>query len=101
MRYLFADYVLDTDRRELSRGADLVPLEPKVFDLIVYLIENRQRVVSRDEIFTAVWAGRIVSESALTTRINAARAAIGDSGVKPCCVEASASSRACVKIRWR
>ena len=82
LRFQFEDYVLDTDRRELRRGADLVPLAPGVFDLLDYLIRNRQRVVSKDDLISAVWDGRIVSESALTTRINAVRRAIGDSGEK-------------------
>jgi len=80
MRILFDGHMLDTDRRELHFGADPVALEPLVFDLLVYLVENRDRVVSRDDVFNAVWLGRIVSESALTTRIAAARRAIGDTG---------------------
>ena len=80
MRYLFEDYALDTDRRELRRGTDLIPLTPQVFDLLAYVIGNREVVVSRDDLIAAIWDGRIVSESALTTRINAARSAIGDSG---------------------
>ena len=80
VRYRFEDYALDTDRRELSQGTDLVPLEPQVFDLLAYLIRNRDRVVSKDDLLAAIWEGRIVSESALTTRINAVRCAIGDSG---------------------
>jgi adenylate cyclase len=80
LRYLFEDYELDTDRRELRRRTMLVPLPPQVFDMLVYLIENRERVVSKDDLIAAVWRGRIVSDSALTTRLNAARNAIGDSG---------------------
>ena len=80
MLYLFEDFALDVDRRELRRGADLVPVEPQAFDLLAYVIENRSRVVSRDDLLSAVWRGRIVSESALGTCINAARNAIGDSG---------------------
>jgi DNA-binding winged helix-turn-helix (wHTH) protein/alpha-beta hydrolase superfamily lysophospholipase len=76
----FADYTLDTDTRELRLGADMVAVEPQVFDLLVYLIANRDRVVSKDDLLDAVWGGRIVSESTLTTRINAARRAVGDSG---------------------
>ena len=57
-----------------------MPVEPQVFDILSYLIRNRERVVSRDELIAAIWAGRIVSEFALTTRINAARSAIGDNG---------------------
>ena len=76
----FEDFSLDRDRRELRRGGDIVPVEPKVFDLLRYLIQHRERVVSRDELLDAVWNGRIVSDSALATGINAARVAIGDSG---------------------
>ncbi|KRR07672.1 adenylate cyclase [Bradyrhizobium jicamae] len=81
MRYHFEDYTLDTDRRELRRG-DLIPLAPQVFDLLHYLIRNRERVVSKDDIISAVWNGRIVSDAALTTRLNAARTAVGDTGEK-------------------
>ena len=80
MRYRFGDYSLDTDRRELRSGTALVAVEPQVFDILSYLIRNRERVVSRDDLIASIWAGRIVSESALTTRINAARSAIGDNG---------------------
>ena len=63
-----------------------VALEPQVFDLLVYLIENRDRVVSKDDLIASVWAGRIVSESTLTSRINAVRKAIGDTGEKQSCI---------------
>ena len=82
MRYLFEDFVLDTDRRELRRGADVVPTTPQVFDLLDYLIRHRERVVSKDDLISAVWNGRIVSDASLTTRLNAARAAIDDDGDK-------------------
>jgi TolB-like protein len=78
--YSFDDFSLDTERRELRGPAGLIALEPQVFDLLAYLIRSRDRVVSKDDIMAAVWNGRIVSDSALTTRINAARGAIGDSG---------------------
>ncbi|MEH2587707.1 winged helix-turn-helix domain-containing tetratricopeptide repeat protein [Bradyrhizobium sp. AZCC 1721] len=81
MRYLF-DYTFDTERRELHRGADAVSITPQVFDLLDYLVRNRERVVSKDDLISAVWNGRIVSDAALTTRLNAARNAIGDSGEK-------------------
>jgi DNA-binding response OmpR family regulator len=68
MRYLFEDYALDTDRRELCRRGDVVRLEPQAFDLLEYLIRNRDRVVRRDDLIAAIWGGRIVSESAMTTR---------------------------------
>src|SRR5262245_66551341 len=80
MRYLFEDYALDTDRRELCRLGNVVRLEPQAFDLLEYLIRNRDRVVSRDDLIAAIWRGRIVSDSAMTTRINAARYAIDDTG---------------------
>jgi pimeloyl-ACP methyl ester carboxylesterase/DNA-binding winged helix-turn-helix (wHTH) protein len=67
-------------RRELRRGADLIALEPQVFDLLVYLVENRDRVVSKDDLIAAVWGGRIISDSTLQSRINAVRKAVGDSG---------------------
>jgi TolB-like protein len=72
--------VLDTERRELRRGVEFVALEPQVFDLLVYLVRNRGRVVSKDDLIDGVWGGRIVSDSALTTRLNAARRAVSDSG---------------------
>jgi len=80
VRYDFGEHSLDVDRHELRRGGELIALEPQVFDLIVYLLRNRERVVSRDDLIAGVWGGRIVSDSAVTTRINAARRALGDSG---------------------
>lgn len=82
MQFLFEDHVLDVDRRELRRGAQLITLEPQVFDLLVYLVLNRDRVVSKDDLIDGVWDGRIVSESTLTSRISAVRKAVGDSGKK-------------------
>jgi TolB-like protein len=78
--YFFEKCVIDTDRRELRREAALIPLEPKVFNILVYLIAHRDRVVCKDDLLVSIWDGRIVSESALSTRINAARSAIGDNG---------------------
>ena len=80
VNYFFDDFVLDPERRELRRGANLIAAEPQVFDLLQYLIRHRERVVSKDDLLAAIWHGRIISKSALTTRINSARAAIGDSG---------------------
>ena len=80
MTYLFEDYALDAERRELRRGTALISVEPQVFALLLFLIRNRTRVVSRDDLIAEVWNGRIVSESALYSRITAARQAIGDSG---------------------
>jgi len=72
--------VLDTDRRELTRGSERVAVGPQVFDLLIYLVQSRERVVSKDDLLEAVWAGRIVSESTLTSHINAVRKAVSDSG---------------------
>ena len=80
MRYLFEEYAFDTARRELCRGPDVIPVTPQVFDLLAYLIRHRERVVTKDDLVGAIWNGRIVSDAALTTRLNAARCAIGDSG---------------------
>jgi DNA-binding winged helix-turn-helix (wHTH) protein/predicted ATPase len=78
--FIFENYVLDTGRRELRGGHTVVSVQPQVFDLLEYLIRNRDHVVSRDDLLDAIWGGRIVSESTLATRINAARSAIGDDG---------------------
>jgi len=80
MIYNFENYTLNVDRQELRRGADLVDIEPQVLDLLQYLIRNRERVVSKDDLIQHVWNGRIVSDSTLTSRITAARHAVGDSG---------------------
>ena len=80
MTFAFGDHVLDVERRELRHAGNLVALEPQVFDLLVHLVRNRGRVVSKDELIDAIWAGRIVSDSTVTARLNAARKAIGDTG---------------------
>ena len=80
MRYCFDDCILDTMNLTLCRGGTAVPVEPQVFDLLQLLAENSGRVVTRDEIVAVVWGGRIVSESAISARIAAARKAVGDDG---------------------
>src|SRR5215470_14002096 len=80
MRFLFGQCTLDADTRELRRAGRVVHLEPQVFDVLVHLINRRDHVVSKDELVATVWHGRIVSDSTLSSRINAARQAIGDSG---------------------
>src|SRR2546423_14361696 len=80
MQFLFADHTLDTDRRELHRGSAQIAVEPQVFDLLIYLVQNRERVVSKDDLIASVWGGRIVTDSTLASRINAARKALGDYG---------------------
>jgi TolB-like protein len=80
VQFFFSGHRLDTGRRELFRGPAAIAVEPQVFDLLVYLVENRDRVVTKDDLIASIWGGRIVSDSTLTSRINAARKAIGDSG---------------------
>ena len=80
MIYIFDSYTLDGDKRELREGELVIGLQPQVFDLLEFLLRNHDRVVSKDEMLAAVWGGRIVSESTLASRINAARSAIGDNG---------------------
>jgi TolB-like protein len=80
LQFHFSNHVLDGALRELTRGGEAIAVEPQVFDLLIYLVENRDRVVSKDELIETIWDGRIVSESTLTSRINAARRAVGDSG---------------------
>jgi DNA-binding winged helix-turn-helix (wHTH) protein/pimeloyl-ACP methyl ester carboxylesterase len=78
--FLFEDFALDCERRELRLGGAIVPVEPQVFDILVHLVKNRDRVVSKDDLIASIWRGRIVSDSTLDSRINAVRKAIGDSG---------------------
>jgi TolB-like protein/DNA-binding winged helix-turn-helix (wHTH) protein/tetratricopeptide (TPR) repeat protein len=80
--FSFGEFTLDPERRELRRGSESVAVEPQVFDLIVHLIRNRDRVVSKDDLIASVWGGRFVSDSTLTSRVNAARRALGDSGLE-------------------
>src|SRR5262245_24231429 len=80
LAFRFGDMVLDGTQRELRSGSTLVPIEPQVFDLVEFLIRNRDRVVSKDDLLAGVWGGRIVSDSAIAARINAARRVIGDDG---------------------
>ena len=80
LQFHFENHALDIERRELRRGSELIAMEPQVFDLLTYLLQNRDRVVTKDDMIAAVWSGRIVSESTLTSRINAVRKAVGDSG---------------------
>src|SRR6266480_4101540 len=76
----FRDCEINLERRELWRAKRAVHVEPQVFDLLVYLVQNRDRVVSKDDLIASVWGGRSVSDSTFTSRVNAARTAIGDSG---------------------
>ena len=80
MNLRFADFEIDLARQEMRHTGAIVHVEPQVFDLLVHLIRNRDRIVSKDELFEAIWQGRIVSEATLSSRISAARRALGDSG---------------------
>ena len=80
MRFLFENHVLDTDTRELWRGDVAIQVQPQVFDLLTYLVQNRERVVTKNDLLAGVWGGRTVADSTLATHINAARKAVGDNG---------------------
>jgi TolB-like protein len=80
VRYQFEEFVLDSDRRELVRGSETIGIGPQVFDLLLHLVQNREHVVTKDNLIDVVWGGRIVSESTLTSHINAVRKSIGDTG---------------------
>ena len=81
-KYLVGDFVIDTARYQLSQGGQPVPVEPKVFDLLVYLIRNRNRVLTREELFEQVWEGRPVSDATLSNHVMSARKALGDEAAR-------------------
>ena len=81
MAYRIGDYQLDPHRRELRSGRTLRRLEPQVFDTLLFLVENRQRVVSRDDLVAVIWSGRFVSDATVDSRISAARKAIGAASI--------------------
>jgi len=78
--FLFENFSIDPDRRELRRNGELCPVEPQVFDVLVHLVRNRDSVVSRDDLLAAVWNGRVVSDATLASRISSARSVVGDNG---------------------
>ena len=78
--FRFAAYEVDIVQQELRRGGIVMPIEPQVFDVLAHLVQHRDRIVTKDELFEAVWKGRIVSDAALNSRISAARRAVGDDG---------------------
>ena len=80
MIYRFENFELDTDRFELRKTGTPLAIEPQVFALLAFLVENRDRMVSREEMIETVWKGRIVSDAAISSRIKAARRALGDDG---------------------
>lgn len=83
MIYAFDDFEVDTRQAELRRGRAAVQVEPRVFTLLCLLVENRDRVVPRDEMIEKVWDGRFISEAALSTAIHGVRRALGDGGMAP------------------
>ena len=80
MQFFFSNHRLDSDRRELHCGSTPVSVQPQVFDLLLHLVRNSDRVVSKDDLIASVWGGRIISDLTIASRLNAARKAIGDSG---------------------
>ena len=80
MKYSLGSCTIDTEAYEIRRAGKLVPVEPQVFDLLVLLLRNRNRLVTKDEIFERIWNGRIVSDAALSSRVRSMREAIGDDG---------------------
>src|ERR1700750_2924412 len=80
MQYRFAEFEIDLSQQELRRLGEPVHIEPQVFDLLVYLVRNRDRIVSKDELIETIWHGRVISDAALSSRISAARRALGDNG---------------------
>jgi TolB-like protein len=80
LKYRFAEFEIDLTQQELRRDGEFIHIEPQVFDLIVHLVSNHDRVISKDELIENIWHGRIISEAALSSRINAARRALGDNG---------------------
>ena len=80
VQFVFADHTLDTARRELRRGTEAIAVEPQVLDLLICLVENRNRVVTKNDLIASVWNGRVVSEATMSSRIYAARKALGDTG---------------------
>ena len=85
--YRFNDYELDTSRYGLTRNGEAIEVEPKVFDLLRYLIEHHDRMVSREELFEKLWTGQVVSDTSLSNQIKAARKAIGDDGKTQACIK--------------
>ncbi len=80
MIYLFEDFELDTAKFELRTKGVAIPIEPQVFALLRLVVENRDRLVTREELIERIWDGRIISDSAVASRVKSARHALGDDG---------------------
>nr|NIY10429.1 AAA family ATPase [Gemmatimonadota bacterium] len=78
MRYRFSEWTVDADRFELRRGADPVPVQPKALTLLLYLLEHRERTVTKQELLDAVWPDAVIGESSLTRAVSVARTALGE-----------------------
>src|SRR5262245_7050274 len=87
MRYVFAEYELDTRLYELRHAGQPCKLEPQVFNVLLYLIEHRERVVTKDELLEQLWPNQFISEVTLNHRVMAARKSIGDSGRAQHCIK--------------
>ncbi|WP_029062958.1 winged helix-turn-helix domain-containing protein [Labrenzia sp. DG1229] len=83
MIYAFEEFELDVEKRELRRNTQVLSLEPQVFSLLLFLVENHDRVVSKDEIIEKIWGGRFISEAAVSSRISEVRKALGDGSKNP------------------
>ena len=82
MNYQIEDRTIDAARRELRHGSGTIPVEPKVFDLLLFLVENRTRVVTKAELVDSLWQGRVISDAALASCVKAARRALGEGGAR-------------------
>src|SRR5262245_49921391 len=80
MRYVFGNYTLDTERYELRRAGVLVKVQPKVFDVLAYLIALRERVVPKRELLDQLWPKQLIAETTLNACIKAVRQVVGDTG---------------------
>lgn len=87
MLYHFADCTLDDENFTLTRGGEVQSVEPQVIDLLIFMVQNDGVLISKDELIDKVWAGRIVSDSAISARIAAARRAVGDDGKIQSCIQ--------------
>ena len=87
MIYQFGEFKIDTQNYQLSSNGTAVDIEPKVFDLLSYLVVNRSKLVTRDELFDNIWKGQVVSDTSLSNQIKAARKIIGDSAQAQLCIK--------------
>jgi hypothetical protein len=102
MRYIFDDYILDTQRYELHRAGTRIHLRPKAFQVLAYLLAHRDRVVPKAELLEHVWPNQFIGDATLNSCIMAVRKALGDGGRTPRCLHTRCTARAIVLWpRWR